>query len=185
MRSSVARLVVAVVVAAQTDAFQLQPRRRAPVALRASVDDGRSPAQLTARNLLYAGAAVFPVGDVAVALDLDLAPAALASYAGIIIAFIGGLQQSVACTLALEPVFVACGIGVAIVGWLCSVAAAAGAARPALAALALLYAAQLVAERSAPWTELPPPAKAGMLSAERRVPMVVAVGALAAAAALC
>ena len=182
MRSSVARLVVAVVVAAQTDAFQLQPRRRPPVALRASVDDGRSPAQLTARNLLYLGTAVFPVGDVACA-TFDVAPAAFASYAGVIIAYIGGLQQATACALGLRPALVVSGIGVAIAGWLCAAAAAAGFARPALAGLALLYAAQLAAESFAsPWAELSEPARAGMLTSERKIPMVVGAATLAVAA---
>ena len=178
------RCLALVAVCCSTHAFRPAPRRPPSTPKRATPSDAddRGPAQLTARNLLYLGTAVFPVGDVACA-TFDVAPAAFASYAGVIIAYIGGLQQATACALGLRPALVVSGIGVAIAGWLCAAAAAAGFARPALLCLALLYAAQLAAESFAPpWAELSEPARAGMLTSERKIPMVVGAATLAVAA---
>ena len=92
-----------------------------------SSSSSSSDARNAAAKLLYLGAVVFPFTDIAVALaPQSVAANALAIYAAVIIAFIGGLQQAVAIVDELDAVLVFGGIGIAILGCLSAVAAGAG-----------------------------------------------------------
>ena len=106
--------------------------------------------------------------------------AALISYAGIILAFIGGLQQAAALAWgrpSATPIVVG-GIALALVGWAATLASQfLSLDQPSAITLAVAYSLQAWLEQARLW-RLPPTSRPMMLSDVRRVPMLLAAFAL-------
>lgn len=150
------------------------------VAVRARNSNKLPDSRVVAVSLLRLGTACFPIANVVLAATGSMQVAqAFAVYAAIILAYIGGMQQSVALSEEKSPALVVAAICAALAAWGATICSILGRLDVAFSLLAALFAAQLALEESMLSS---PQSDVVFLRPERRAPMIVASITLALAA---